>query len=426
MASPTFAPDGTPIVKAPDSVIFKSSETWKGYLVAQFHGTAPSPTKIFSDLNPIWGKQGRIRVRHHSKNVCLIFIPCEIIRKWVLDVAFWHSGKCAFSVSEWSPTMNLAPMKLEYAPVWVLFRKIPEELWSLEGFSTIATGVGFPVQSEFPLLKPYTNGVVKLKVIVKLAGKKAPSVKVVDKLQNSVTVSAEYLNLPHKCIICSEYGHSEQRCPDKNISKSPLAPSPGIEHSSLPPPRESLAQMEISPTSSKAGSSGQNRHGETPPLSAANPTSKELYVPTQTLRKSNSSPSLKVTSASATGSGQLEWIPVRNKSPPRRSPSPIVSVVSSKTLPSSHFDSEEELISAAQQLIRKRLEAENADFPPFSTAKEKKRFRKQQRKVMAHLRDGPSVSASTSNSNLIRSSTIPMVTTAEPSVKGLAAVTPDA
>ncbi|CAG7886157.1 unnamed protein product, partial [Brassica rapa] len=66
MASPTFSADGTPIVKAPDSVVFRPSQTWKGYLVAQFHGTPPSTAKIFSDLNPIWGKQGRIKTHAGS------------------------------------------------------------------------------------------------------------------------------------------------------------------------------------------------------------------------------------------------------------------------------------------------------------------------------------------------------------------------
>ncbi|CAG7886740.1 unnamed protein product, partial [Brassica rapa] len=61
LGSPSFAQDGTPIVQAPDSVVFHSSNLWKGYLVAQFHGDPPSPAKIFTDLNPIWGKNGRIK-----------------------------------------------------------------------------------------------------------------------------------------------------------------------------------------------------------------------------------------------------------------------------------------------------------------------------------------------------------------------------
>lgn len=110
MASQTFAADGTPVIQAPDSVIFKPPQSSKGYLVAQFHGNPPSPTKVFNDLNPIWGKNGRIKVRFHSKGVYMILIPCEITRQWVLDVAFWHSGHCSFTVTEWSPNFVLSNM----------------------------------------------------------------------------------------------------------------------------------------------------------------------------------------------------------------------------------------------------------------------------------------------------------------------------
>ena len=170
-----------------------------------------------------------------------------------MDVAFWYSGKCAFSVSEWSPTLNLAPMKLEYALVWVLFLNVPVELWSIEGFSTISTGVGFLVQSEYPKLKPYSSGIVKLKVIVNLEGKKACSVKVVDKLKTAVTVSAEYLNLPHKCQICSNFGHFEKRCPYKNITTNLRTPCLGGPISTTAAsPKESAAPKKDSPSSSKA------------------------------------------------------------------------------------------------------------------------------------------------------------------------------
>lgn len=420
MDSPTFASDGTPIVKAPESVILRSSALWKGWLVAQFHGTAPSPTKIFSDLNPIWRKQGRIRVRHHSKNVCLIFIPCEVVRKWVFDVAFWHSGKCAFTVSEWSPNMNLAPMKLEYAPGWVLFRNVPVELWSFEGFSSFATGVGFPVQSEFPTLKPYSNGVVKLRVIVKLEGNKASSVKVVDKLQNSVTISAEYLNLPHKCHICFDFGHSEQRCPKQNILLTLNAPLPGIVHSSPTPRKESSAQKEKTPTVSAARSDLPNH--KTNSGSEAESSSKGGSVAPQgqtSLRKSRSLPSIRTSTSKA--NGPLEWVVVGSKSPSRRSSPKPISFESVKNLSSSHFDSEDELISADQLIIRKRLEEAEADFPPFSTVKEKKKIRKYQRQAMVQLCEGAQ-----DDPLLKANSSIPKVNKVESSEKGLAPIIPEA
>lgn len=407
MAPPTFTDDGTPVVKAPDSVILKSSVIWKDHLVAQFHGTAPSPSKIFADLNPIWGKHGRIRVRYHSKNVCLIFIPCELSRKWVLDVGLWHSGKCAFSVSPWTPNINLAPVKLEYAPVWILFRGIPQELWSLEGFSTIATGVGFPIQSEFPKITPYSSGAVKLRVTIELARKRTPSVKVVDKMANSVFISTEYLKLPHKCGTCLEYGHSELRCPlrhsfnKSSVAAKDVSPSAALAfagNADAPPVvAEKSGTPAVSPAVSPAASSNSEivgRVSQSSVLRNGSPLQKKNLP----IKRTTSLPNLKkgfISSQPATGN--FEWTPVRQRSSPpreksipvRRSPSSPVGhrapPVAATPVYSYQYDSEEELIRVAQSILRKRIADAEAMLPPFSTEKDKRKIRRQQRQAMLKL-----------------------------------------
>lgn len=130
----------------------------------------------------------------------------------MLDVGFWNSGNCSFTAFPWSHSADLSPMKLVRVPIWVLFRKVPLELWSLVGFSAIASGVGIPVHSEFPKLNPYSNGVVKPKVVVELEKKHLGSVIVTDNHGNSVRVSADYPKLPPRCGLCKEFGHLELRC----------------------------------------------------------------------------------------------------------------------------------------------------------------------------------------------------------------------
>ncbi|KAJ4877645.1 hypothetical protein Rs2_42663 [Raphanus sativus] len=379
MEAPTFSDDGIPVVKAPQSVIFRSTVSWDGYLVAQFHGTAPSLTKVFSDLDPIWGKNGRIRVKHHSKNVCLIFIPCKLTRNWVLDVGFWHSGNCAFSVSKWTPTLKISPMKLEHAPVWVLFRRVPPKLWSLEGFSTIATGVGFPVQSEFSNVKPYSNGVVKLKVVIKLEGKKAYVVKVVDKVGNTVSISTEYLKLPHKCKICSEFGHSELRCPDRSKNGK-----------QTPPKRAAPTVVPEKRTSSSASS-------KTSAKSHAHPASGK-----EVLRRSSSLPS-SVGGRSTASKGLMEWIPVAvRSSPPKKTLSISSAVLTILPVTLSQFASEEELIAAAQKIIRSRTNVLGSYWPPFTSVNDRKAFRKFQRQTFRQLcEDDPDPGALEVNSDSV-------------------------
>ncbi|KFK37246.1 hypothetical protein AALP_AA4G232900 [Arabis alpina] len=226
---PSTLEDGTLSVAAPDSVILQSYDIWRDHLVAKFHGMPPSVAKVFSDLNPIWGSQGRISIKQYSPRTMLIYIPSEVTRKWVLDVAFWQAGNCSFSVSKWSSLVNVEPKPLIEAPVWVVLRNVPPPLFTFEGLSVIGSAIGDPLYTEKPILVMNPLGMVKIKVIIQL-GKPAPSsVRVVDKLGNSVIVGAEYLRVPPLCDSCGEFGHLSLRCPCPSVraplsKKGPLAP----------------------------------------------------------------------------------------------------------------------------------------------------------------------------------------------------------
>lgn len=161
-----------------------------------FHGSPPSPARIFSDLNPIWGTHSRTAVRKYSPHSCMIFIPSEVTRKWALEVGFRQSGNCAFTVTNWSSRSCLSLMKLDFAPLWVILRNVLSQLFSFECISAIASGLGHPLYTEHKKLTPNMFGLVKLKVVIKLDKKFPSAVRVTDKLGNSVLVSAEFPHVP--------------------------------------------------------------------------------------------------------------------------------------------------------------------------------------------------------------------------------------
>ncbi|CAA7016345.1 unnamed protein product [Microthlaspi erraticum] len=329
MASPSFDEDGTPTVEAPESITFGTSRMWKNYLIAYFHGTPPSPPKIFSYLNPIWGGKGRITVKKHSDRICLILIPCEETRKWALDIGFWHSGNCSFTLAPWTASSVLKPIKLVHAPTWVLFKNIPPELWSIVGFSTIASGVGFPVQSEFPKLTPYSNGITKLKVVIDLYKQHPPLVRVKDRLGNSALIEAFYPKLPPKCNLCNEFGHLKFRCPESKAKRSSVD-SFGLRPNL--PERQPLASPPV-------------------PSPIHVPESNSRLDPQ---RKSSSLPSS----------------PVHSK---RASNSPCSDHV---------FVEEEEMIKAGKAVLRARLPHPEPDDPPIQEVVSKKTARKLKRQAL--------------------------------------------
>lgn len=199
----------------------------------------------------------------------------------------------------------MVPQKLVHAPIWVLFRNIPPELWSLVGFSTIASGIETPVHSELSKLNPYSNGVIKLKVVVEL-----------DKPQSSYvrwgTPCWSQLNSP---------GHLGLRCP------STTAPPVLIGHK--------VVQSSAIPANSPIGEASLQIPNTVDPLAGS---SHPFQV-------------IPVTTIDSEGSSSGGWLHVVHKSKPpqiqSRSSSPNIQPVTS-----SQFD---ELIKTAQQIIRKRI-----------------------------------------------------------------------
>ncbi|CAA7024779.1 unnamed protein product [Microthlaspi erraticum] len=367
IASPTFTEDGTPSIRAPDSITLGSSILWKDHLVAFFHGTPPSTAKIFADLNPIWGKNGQITVKHHSEDICMIYVPCSATRQWALDVGFWHLGNCSFTLALWTPSLDLSPMKLVQAPLWVLFKKVPPELWSIDGFSTIASGVGNPVHSEFSALKPYTNGIIKLKVIIDLEKKRPPSVKVTDNLGNSVTVIAEYPRLPPKCNRCKEFGHLELRCPLARSTRD------------IPKPGDFIGPLQEEPRPPQISLENGVRKDSPGTKSASAPVSPTVAASGGLVRSTSLTHFPRCSSLDPSSGGWLRTVK-RSKVRLDVSSHPgSVGIRSKLPVTESQFAEEEELINEAQAIIRRRISVLKAASPKKKSTALRRNARKIQR-----------------------------------------------
>lgn len=385
IASPSISSDGIPSIRAPDSITLVSSTIWRDHLVAYFHGRPPSPAKVFADLNPIWGKNGNISVKLHSQRSLLIYVPCPVTRQWALDVGFWHSGNCSFTAMLWHPSLNLSDMKLVHAPVWVLFRKVPVELWSTLGFSTMASALGFPVHSEYPDLKPYSNGVVKLRVVIELEKPRPSVVRVTDKLGNSVSLPVEFLKLPPKCGGCGEYGHMRLRClhpPSHKAAlalenlpyvgvmasppiRSPARDSPGVNSPAHSPLSEGPALV----VSGKPVERGSHS-GSFPSTSLA-----ATRHDKRKMERSKSLPIPHSTCSQQSLPSEWQYVAVRSKPfKEKQPPSPVQEM----DIPVSNakFAEEEELISAAQRILRDRLANLENMAPGVSKVSKKEARRK--------------------------------------------------
>ncbi|RID66169.1 hypothetical protein BRARA_D01329 [Brassica rapa] len=206
MADPSFLEDGTPVVQAPEEVLLETSDLWKDHIVAHFHGRMPPAGKILADLNPVWGKFGKITVR--------------TTREWVLQVGYWQADRCAFSVYPWSADGNLAAQELLFAPTWAVLKNVPPQLYSLKGISVVASAIGVPLHTEKSRLDPYHFGDTKVKVEINLSHSPPEMVVVRDSQGNSVQIKVDYPSLPPKCINCGKFGHLLNRCHQPLMKKA--------------------------------------------------------------------------------------------------------------------------------------------------------------------------------------------------------------
>lgn len=200
------------MVIAPASVVLQASKSWKDHIIAHFHGRCPVLSRIYSDLNPVWGKHGNISIHALSQTACLILIPSEATRKWVLEVGYWQVDNYEMTAVLWSADASLELQDLTTAPTWAVLKSVPPQLYSLDGISVIASGIGEPLHTENSKLEPFHFRDTKVKVEIKLESLPPLAVIVRDTQGYSVRVNVEYPRLPPKCCNCGKFGHSLKYC----------------------------------------------------------------------------------------------------------------------------------------------------------------------------------------------------------------------
>ena len=155
-----------------------------------------------------------------SDTCVLIFIPSIQTREWVLKVGYWQADRCDFSVYSWTADGNLAAQVLLFASTWAVLKNVPPQLYSLDGISVVASGIGDPLHTENSRLDPYHFGDTKVKVEIDLSKTPPEVVEVRDTQGNSVRLNVEYPSLPPKCINCVKFGHLMNRCHKPPMKRS--------------------------------------------------------------------------------------------------------------------------------------------------------------------------------------------------------------
>ena len=204
-------------VSIPNSVIEKSEHIWESFIIAQFHGKAPSPGDLHAITNGIWSSKLRnITVSKLLKKAFLIKIPCPITWQKVIVQGMWHIDNQSMFVAKWKPGLQPEIPELTSVPVWLDFHNVPPQFYSEEGLEHIVGALGDPL-----FLHPATANMTKLEVarVFTIIDPSKPLPEAINVRFDSghverVEVSSPWL--PPTCEHCKGVGH--------NIKSWPTAP----------------------------------------------------------------------------------------------------------------------------------------------------------------------------------------------------------
>ncbi|KAF5204181.1 Zinc knuckle (CCHC-type) family protein [Thalictrum thalictroides] len=136
-------------------------------------------------------------------------------RKAVLDIGSFHVASQLFVVRPWKLFVEAETEELKTIPIWVLFKKLPIELWDRKGFSQVGSAIGRPLFADKPTEDRSRTSYARLCIEVDLKCKYPNHVDVVVDQKKVIRVAVEYNWRPTKCMECEVFGHNDAKCPKK-------------------------------------------------------------------------------------------------------------------------------------------------------------------------------------------------------------------
>ncbi|KAL0404358.1 UNVERIFIED_CONTAM: hypothetical protein Sradi_2076600 [Sesamum radiatum] len=113
--------------------------------------------------------------------------------------------------------MVLRKLKHTQVPVWIKLWHLLVELWTNEGLSTVASGIGKPLYPD-AITKACTRlNFARVCVMLDINWKLPKHIVILvpkeDGSETACKVDMEYEWLPHKCNSCVSLGHATKACP---------------------------------------------------------------------------------------------------------------------------------------------------------------------------------------------------------------------
>ncbi|KAL0286397.1 UNVERIFIED_CONTAM: hypothetical protein Sradi_7149500 [Sesamum radiatum] len=225
-------------------MIRAGSQRWNTTAVGYFLGKKPYFHHLNEFVRSIW--PGVRDVKATSNGFFFFQFNSVAAMEEVIEGGPWLYLGQPIVLQKWEPGMVLRKLKHTEVPVWIKLRHLPVELWTTEGLSTVASGIGRPLYPDAITRTCMRLDFARVCVMLHVSSKLPKHVIIMmpNELggESACKVDVEYEWLPPKCTGCSSLGHSLKECP---LSK-PTKPAVSLYVRKSMPPKQAAPELKKS------------------------------------------------------------------------------------------------------------------------------------------------------------------------------------
>ncbi|KAK4384360.1 hypothetical protein Sango_3068100 [Sesamum angolense] len=203
-------------------MIRAGSQRWNTTAVGYFLGKKPYFHHLNEFVRSIW--PGVHDVKATSNGFFFFQFETVAAMEDVIEGGPWLYLGQPIVLQKWEPGMVLRKLKHTEVSVWIKLRHLPVELWTTEGLSTVASGIGRPLYPDAITRACTRLDFARVCIMLNVSSKLPKHVVIMmpNELggESACKVDVEYEWLPPKCKQCVSLGHSTATCPESKKSRN--------------------------------------------------------------------------------------------------------------------------------------------------------------------------------------------------------------
>ncbi|KAL0404395.1 UNVERIFIED_CONTAM: hypothetical protein Sradi_2080300 [Sesamum radiatum] len=143
---PPSMQNGEIAVRPSLDVIWNGAKRWSTTAVGYFLGKRPYFHHVNEFVRSVWPMVREVKAT--SNGFFFFEFNTVAAMEEVIEGGPWLFRGQAIILQKWEPGMMLRKLQHTQVPVWIKLRHLPVELWTAEGLSTVASGIGKPLYPD--------------------------------------------------------------------------------------------------------------------------------------------------------------------------------------------------------------------------------------------------------------------------------------